>query len=62
MWKDGEKTILLPKSLNVVSDYKETVFCYCPVSGDKKELAFGGFEKKRKALKYLCPVRAYGIS
>ena len=62
MWKDGEKTKLLPKSSNIVYDYKGTIFCYCPVSGVKKEMAFGGFEKKRKALKYICPVKAYGIN
>ena len=61
MWKDGEETRLLLKSSNVVYDYKGTIFCYCPISGEKKELAFGGFEKKRGTLKYLCPVKAYGI-
>lgn len=62
MWKDGEETKLLPGSTNIVYDYKGTVFCYCPVSGEKKELAFGGFEEKRQTLKYICPMKAYGLA
>ena len=62
MWKDGEETKLLPNSTNIVYDYKGIVSCYCPVSDEKKELAFSGFEAKRQTLKYLCPMKAYGIS
>ena len=62
MWKDGEGSRLLPGSSNIVYDYKGTICCYCPISGDKKDLAFGGFERKRESLKYLCPVKAYGIT
>ena len=34
----------------------------CPVTLTERQMAFGGFEKDRKTLKYICPVQAYGIS
>lgn len=62
-WKDGEETKLLnpDKTDNVVYDYQGTVYCHCPVSNERYEMAFCGFEKDRRALKYKCPVAAYGI-
>jgi hypothetical protein len=35
--------------------------CHCPSSDELYEMAFCGFEKDRKALKYKCPVAAYGM-
>jgi Transposase DDE domain len=63
MWKDGEKTKQLneKKVQNITYDYKGTVFCHCPQTGEIRELAFGGFEEKRETLKYICPALAYGI-
>jgi hypothetical protein len=63
MWKDGEKTKQLKtkKIQNVTYDYKGTVFCHCPKTGEVKQMAYGGFEKNRKSLKYICPAAAYGI-
>jgi len=63
MWKDGEKTKLLKtkKIQNVTYDYKGTVFCHCPSTGEIRQMAYGGFEKKREQHKYICPVLAYGI-
>jgi hypothetical protein len=46
---------------NVVYDYQGTVYCHCPESNERYEMAFCGFEKDRKALKYRCPVAAYGV-
>ncbi len=62
-WKDGEETrALVPDRIdNVVYDYQGTVYCHCPKSNERYEMAFCGFEKDRKALKYKCPVAAYGI-
>lgn len=62
-WKDGEETRLLnpDKTDNVVYDYKGTIYCHCPVSNERYTMAFCGFEKDRKALKYKCPASAYGI-
>ncbi len=61
MWKDKEKTKLLLKYNNIVHDFKGTISCYCPVSFQLREMAFGGFENKRNALKYICPAKAYGV-
>ncbi|MFN3481188.1 MAG: transposase, partial [Thermodesulfovibrionales bacterium] len=62
-WKDGEETKLLnPERIdNVVYDYRGTVYCHCPSSNERKEMAFCGFEKDRMTLKYRCPSVAYGI-
>jgi hypothetical protein len=62
-WKDGEETKALATDRidNVVYDYQGTVYCHCPVSNERYEMAFCGFEKDRKALKYKCPVAAYAI-
>lgn len=59
-WKDGEKTRQIEGKWNVVYDYKGTVFCVCPKSGDQREMALGGFEERRGTLKYRCPARHYG--
>lgn len=63
MWKDGEKTkqLKIKKTQNITYNYKGTVFCHCPKTGEIKELAYGGFEKKRSSHKYICPALAYGI-
>jgi len=61
-WRDGEETkALVPdRTDNVVYDYKGTVYCHCPSSDDRYEMAFSGFEKERRTLKYKCPSAAYG--
>ncbi len=61
-WKDGEETKNVEEQENIVYDYRGNVFCVCPVTGEQHEMAYGGFEKDRGTLKYICPVQAYGIS
>ncbi len=61
MWKDGEKTHLVEGRGNVVYDYCGNVYCYCPRTGVRKEMAYGGFEQGRETLKYRCPAEHYGI-
>lgn len=63
MWKDGDKTRQLrTKNFeNVTHNYKGTVFCHCPKTGEIREMAYGGFEKDRETLKYHCPAKQYGI-
>lgn len=63
LWKDGEQTRALAADEidNVVYDHRGTVYCHCPDSNERYEMAFCGFEKDRKALKYKCPAAAYGI-
>lgn len=64
MWKDSDPTRQLESSKikNVTYNYKGTVFCHCPSTGEIRELCYGGFEKKRETLKYICPAKAYGIN
>jgi hypothetical protein len=62
MWKDQETQLLDESKVdNVVYDEVGRVYCYCPRSGEQRELAFQGFEKDRKSLKYRCPAAAYGF-
>jgi hypothetical protein len=65
MWKDGEETRAFAKGQhqykNVTYDYKGTIFCHCPKTGEVRKMAYGGFEKDRETLKYLCPALKYGI-
>lgn len=60
MWKDGDETRQLEGYENVVYNYKGNVYCYCLETGEKREMAVGGFEKERGTLKKLCPARQYG--
>ena len=61
LWRGNEPTRLLADYPNVAHDYKGTIYCYCPVRGIQRTMAFGGFEKKRGTLKYRCPAKQYGI-
>jgi len=61
MWKDGEETKVVSGRRNVVYDYKGTVYCHCPMTGDRREMAYGGFESNRATLKYRCPAKQYGL-
>ena len=60
MWKDGEETHSLTGKDNVVYNYKGNVYCYCPKTQTRREMASGGFEKDRNTLKKLCPAEHYG--
>ena len=64
MWKDGEETRQLTTRDfdNITYDYKGVVYCHCPVTGNVREMAYGGFEKDRNTLKYFCPAKQYGIT
>lgn len=62
-WKDTDETRALnpEKRENVVYDYRGTVYCHCPKSNERYEMAYCGFEKDRMTLKYKCPSLAYGM-
>jgi hypothetical protein len=63
MWRDKETRLLDPgHSDNIVYDEVGTVYCLCPVRGEQRQMAYGGFEKDRMALKYVCPIRVYGLT
>lgn len=63
MWRDNDTTRSLTtrKIMNVTYDYRGTVFCHCPKTAEIRRMAYGGFERKRQTLKYLCPASHYGI-
>jgi transposase len=60
LWKDGEKTKALGSVWNVVYSYDGRVYCENPNGEERREMAFGGFEKNRRTLKYRCPAKHYG--
>ncbi|MBN2324766.1 MAG: transposase [Spirochaetes bacterium] len=60
LWKDGEQTKAAGKVWNVVYSYDGEVYCENPNGEERRAMAFGGFEKGRKALKYRCPAKHYG--
>jgi hypothetical protein len=63
MWRDKETRLLDPGCAdNIVYDEVGTVYCLCPKTGEQRPMAYGGFEKDRVALKYICPARAYGLT
>jgi len=63
MWRDKETKLLDPnRSDNIVYDEVGTVFCVCPKTGEQRPMAYGGFEKDRMVLKYICPIKAYGLT
>lgn len=45
----------------VVYSEKGGVYCHCPATGERREMAFAGFEAKRGCLKYRCPAAAYDL-
>jgi hypothetical protein len=68
-WKDGEKTrALYPDRMdNIVTDERGSVFCVRQSSRDAHQMetiamAFYGFERDRKSLKYRCPAATYGFA
>lgn len=58
---DGQGTRVLPGTTNVTYDYQGKVFCSCPLTGETRAMAYGGFEESRQSLKYRCPARHYGL-
>jgi hypothetical protein len=63
MWRDKETKLLDPnRSDNIVYDEVGAVYCICPQTGEQRSMSYGGFEKDRMMLKYICPVRAYGLT
>jgi hypothetical protein len=62
LWKDGEKTKMVKGSTNVVYDYRGNVSCLCPKTLTPHAMCYGGYERDRESLKYLCPARAKGIT
>ena len=62
LWKDGEKTKMVKGSTNVVYDHRGNVSCLCPKTLTPHEMCYGGYERDRGSLKYLCPAQAKGLT
>lgn len=62
MWKEKETRLLEDREAdNVVYDEVGQLYCHCPHSGQRRQLAYQGFEKDRQSLKYRCPAAAYSF-
>jgi hypothetical protein len=63
MWRDKETKSLDAEHMdNIVYDEVGRVYCLCPKTMEQRPMAYGGFEKDRMALKYICPMKAYGLT
>ena len=62
MWKgEGTRPLFPDRADMFVYDERGQVSCVCPWSGEVRHMAFMGFEKDRKALKYRCPASAFDL-
>ena len=60
MWRDEKTRLLDEKKVdNVVYDEAGNIYCFCPRTGERRAMAYQGFEKDRRCLKYRCPAAAY---
>jgi hypothetical protein len=63
MWRDKETKSLDAEQVDsIVYDEVGAVYCLCPKTMEQRQMAYGGFEQDRMALKYVCPVKAYGLT
>jgi hypothetical protein len=46
----------------IMYDYQGNIYCYCTATHAHQLMAFKGYEKKRRTLKYLCTVKAWGMT
>ncbi len=45
----------------IVHSERGELFCVCPETGERRNMAFEGFERDRETLKCRCPAAAYGF-
>lgn len=65
LWKDEptQSRSLFPDRCDVFTyDESGRLYCHCPVTGEKRDLFFCGFERERGTLKYRCPAAAYDLN
>jgi hypothetical protein len=63
MWRDKETKLIDARHAdNIVYDEGGAVYCLCPETLEQRPMAYGGFEQDRMALKYVCPMKAYGLT
>lgn len=63
LWKGEPTRPLFPDRVDsFIYDEKGHVSCICPATGEQRPLAFCGFERDRRTLKYRCPAAACGLT
>ena len=62
LWGDKQEIRMFEDRNNIIGyDNYGCIYCYDPVKGDRHLMGFGGFEKDRGTLKYICPCKSNGI-
>ncbi|NSW92970.1 MAG: hypothetical protein HPY74_20405 [Firmicutes bacterium] len=62
-WEDKNEIRMFEGRHNIIGyDNYGTIYCYDPVMGERHLMGYGGFEKDREVLKYICPCKSIGIS
>jgi hypothetical protein len=66
LWKkpegeDQTRPLFAQRVDTVVYDERGQLYCVCPQTGERRELAYCGFEKDRESQKWRCPARAFGF-
>jgi hypothetical protein len=66
MWKkpegeDQTKMLYPERAEPIVYDEKGQLYCVCPSTGERREMAYCGFEKERGTQKWRCPASAFGF-
>ena len=62
LWRDKQEIRMFEDRNNIIGyDNYGCIYCYDPVKGDRHLMGFGGFEKDRGTLKYICPCKSNGI-
>ena len=57
-----ETTRALEADMRITHTFDGKVFCSCGHDGKEKKMVCRGYEKDRKAIKYGCPAKYYGIT
>jgi hypothetical protein len=61
-WEKKDEVRMFEGRQNIIGyDNYGSIYCYDPVMGERHLMGFGGFEKDRNALKYICPCKSNGI-
>jgi len=62
-WQSPPKTTrALEADMRITHTFDGKVFCSCGHDGKEKKMVCRGYEKDRKAIKYGCPAKYYGIT
>lgn len=61
-WENKEEIRMFEDRHNIVGyDNGGHIYCYCPETGNRREMVNKGFEEQRETLKIGCPAKEYGL-